>query len=331
MLVKFFRKDTLEVLIIFALLLLALWIKTLMGLGDQDIERTLSYGTPLELVINQFALNLPSISTVVAFLITLVVLYMMQSLNNQFIFVPQRSLLPSLLYVMIGFSFISLQHLTPALAAMPIIILSLKSIFTSYRKDYAEADYFLAGFYMALAAVVYLPALAYLLTIIFSVLIMRPFSWREWVATFAGLLVPFIFLATYYLLFDTDGMNTILALDPGKIIAAIPKSMNSFFGYGFLGTILLALAAASFFILTWTGSQKVRTNKIFLVFFSMIGVGILSYVLIPTVSKEALVIMALPLSYVISVYMIFSRRTLIPDALLLMLLSLAVLLQIFVE
>ena len=63
----------------------------------------------------------------------------------------------------------------------------------------------------------------------------------------------------------------------------------------------------------------------------MIGVGILSYVLIPTVSKEALVIMALPLSYVISVYMIFSRRTLIPDALLLMLLSLAVLLQIFVE
>lgn len=331
MLVKFFRKDSLEVLVAFVLILLALWIKTLLGPGDPDIERSLSYGTPLELLINQFALHLPVVSTMVAFLIMLVVLFMMHSLNNQFIFIPQRSLLPSLLYVVIGFSFISLQHLTPALAAMPLIILSVRNIFSSYRKDYAESDYFQAGFFMAVASVIYLPALAYLLTIIFSVLIMRPFSWREWVATFAGLLVPFLFLAIYYLFFDVDGMNTILSLDPRKIIAAIPKSMNSFFGYGFLSIILLALTISSFFILSWTGSQKVRTNKIFLVFFSMIGIGILSYILIPTVSKEILVIMALPLSYVISIFMIFSRRTLIPDALLLTLLSLAALLQIFME
>jgi len=256
---------------------------------------------------------------------------MMQSLNNQFIFIPQRSFLPSILFLVIGFGFVSLQHLTPALASLPVIILSLRFIFSSYRKDYAEGDFFLASFFMAVASVVYLPALAFLVAIIFSIIIMRPFSWREWVSLLAGLLVPFIFLAVYYLFFDRGVYDILVNINPSKIVAAIPKRMNSFFGYGFLSIIGLSFIFATLFMLGWSGSQKVRTNKIFLVFYSLVVVAMLTYLLIPTASKEILVIMALPLSYIVGVHLIFARKTFLSDVLLLSLLFVAALLQIYIE
>lgn len=331
MLVKFFRRDSLDVLVVFILILLAIWFKSLVGIGEVDPEHNIAYGTPFELLINQFTENFPQLSAYSGFLVSVVVLLMMNSLNNRFIFVPQRSLYPSLLYVIIGFSFLSLQHLTPALVAMPLIILSLQSIFESYRKDYAEGEYFKAGFFLAIASIIYLPALAYTITIIFSILIMRPFSWREWVSTAGGLVVPAVFLIAFYLIFDKETFQIIMNIDPSKIIAAIPKHMNSFFGYGFYFIITVSFVVAFLFILGWSGTQKVRTNKIFMVFLSMIVVAVFSYLLIPTVSKDVLVIAALPLSYIISTHFIFSRRTFLPDAFTLAILLISMLLQIFME
>lgn len=331
MLVKYFRKDTIEVYAVFVLLSLAIWAKALMGIGEWEPVRTLEYGTPVELLINRISISSPYISTYAAFLITILVLVMMQRLNNRFIFVPQRSTVPALLYIIIAFSFTSLQHLSPALTAMPLLILSLNSLIGSYRKEYAEGEYFLASFFVALAAIVYLPSLAFVLMIMVSILVMRPFSWREWVTMLAGLLVPLLFVVTYYLFFDSDALNNLLMFDPAKVIAAIPKTMNSFFGYGFLATLTVAFVYSLFFIFSWVGTQKVRTNKVFLVFFSMVIICLLAYLLIPTVSKDIMLVVALPLSYIIGVFFIFTRRTLIADGLLLAILALSVLLQLFVE
>ncbi len=331
MLVKYFRKDTIEVYVVFVLVSLAIWAKALMGIGEWEPVRTLEYGTPVELLINRISISSPYISTYAAFLLAILVLVMMQRLNNRYIFVPQRSTIPAMLYIIIAFSFTSLQHLSPALTAMPLLILSLSNLIGSYRKEYAEAEYFLASFYVALAAIVYLPSLAFVLMMMFAILVMRPFSWREWVAMLAGLVVPLFFLVTYYLYFDAASLDNLLMFDPTKVIAAIPKTMNSFFGYGFLAVLTVSFASSLFFILGWIGTQKVRTNKVFLVFFSMVIICLLAYLLIPTVSKDIMLVVALPLSYFIGIYLIFTRRTILADALLLAILVLSVLLQLFME
>lgn len=331
MLVKFFRRDTIEVYAMFILISLAVWARSLMGMGDWEPVRTLEYGTPVELLINHIGITFPMLSVVLAFVIAIIVATMMQRLNNRYIFVPQRSIIPLLLFVIVGFSFISLQHLSPALVAMPFIILSLNNVFSSYRKDYAEGDFFLAAFYISLSSIVYLPSLFFMLMIIFSIVVMRSFSWREWVAMLAGLLVPLVFLATYYLFFDPNALDLLMTFDPEKVIAAIPKKMNTFFGYGFLAILTVAAVSASLFIVSWVGTQKVRTNKIFLVFYSMIAVGVLAYLLIPTVSKDIMLVVALPLSYIVGVYLTFTRRMFIANAILVSILALSVILQVFIE
>ena len=302
-----------------------------MGIGELESHQTLVYGTPVELLINRFGIAYPILSSALAFIIAIIVISMMQRLNNRYIFVPQRSIIPILLFVIISFSFISLQHLTSALVSMPLLILSLNSIFASYRKDYAEGEFFLASFFIGLASIVYLPSMIFILMVIFSILVMRPFSWREWVAMLAGLLVPLLFLVTYYVFFDDNALELLRTFNPAKIIAAIPKKMNSFFGYGFLAVLTVAAIYATFFILSWVGTQKVRTNKIFLVFYSMIFIGTAAYFVIPTVSKEIMLVVSLPLSYILGVFLTFTRRTFVADAILMTILLLSVLLQLFVE
>ena len=331
MLVKFFRRDTIQVYATFILISVAIWVKSLMGVGEWEPLRTLEYGTPVELLINRFGIANPMLSSILAFVIAVFVILMMHRLNNRYIFVPQRSIIPALLFVIISFSFTSLQHLSPALVAMPFLILSLDSIFASYRKDYAEGEFFLASFFVALAAIAYLPSLVFMVMIVFSMFIMRSFSWREWVAMLAGAVVPLLFLVTYYLFFEPNSLELLKTFDPVKIIAAIPKRMNSFFGYGFLAVLTIAVIYASFFMLSWIGTQKVRTNKIFLVFYSMIAIGGFAYLMIPTVSKEIMLVVSLPLSYILGVFLIFTRRTFVADAILMTILALTVLLQIFAE
>jgi len=331
MLVKYFRKDSIPVYITFVLLSVAIWAKSLMGVGEWEAVRSLEYGTPIELFINQLSVVSPLLSGYMAFALAIVVIAMMQSLNNRYIFIPQRSTIPALLFVLIGFSFVSLQHLTPALAALPFIVLSLNSVFASYRKDYAEGDYFLAGFYVALASIIYLPALVLVLMLFVAILIMRSFSWREWVAMLVGVVLPYVFLVSYYLFFDADALVALQQFDSSKVIASIPKHMNSFFGYGFLAVLTIAFAYASFFMLSWSGTQKVRTNKIFLVFYSIVAIALLAYFAIPTVSKDIMLVVSLPLSYIIGVFMIFTRRTFLADALLVAILTLTVMLQVFME
>lgn len=315
----------------FILISVAIWAKALMGIGEWEPLRTLEYGTPVELLINRFGIAYPMLSSALAFLITIIIVMMMHRLNNRYIFVPQRSIIPLLLFIVIGFSFISLQHLSPALVATPFLILSLDSIFASYRKDYAEGEYFMASFFIALATIVYLPSLIFMLMIIFSILVMRPFSWREWVTMLAGLSVPLAFMVTYYIFFDPNALELLRTFNTDGILAAIPKKMNSFFGYGFLAILAIAGIYATFFIFNWVGTQKVRTNKIFLVFYSMIAIGGFAYLMIPTVSKEIMLVVSLPLSYILGVFLTYTRRTFIADAILMTILVLTVLLQIFVE
>lgn len=302
-----------------------------MGIGEWEPLQTLKYGTPVELLINRFGIAYPMLSSVFAFVIAIVVVSMMHRLNNRYIFIPQRSVIPILLFVVISFSFISLQHLTSALVAMPLLILSLNSIFASYRKDYAEGEFFLASFFLGLASIVYLPSLIFILMIIFSILVMRPFSWREWVAMLAGVVVPLLFLVTYYIFFDENALQLLESLSSDVVISAIPKKMNNFFGYGFFAVLTIAAFYASFFLLSWIGTQKVRTNKIFLVFYSMIFIGGIAYFVVPTVSKEIMLVVSLPLSYILGVFLIFTRRTFAADAILITILLLSVLLQLFVE
>lgn len=331
MLVKYLRKDSTQILLVILLVAVGIWFKNLAGVVTPSEVNEIEYGTPIEVLINQFNILFPAISVWVGFAVMALLMFMIHSLNNQYIFIPQRSLLPLFLFIILGFSCLSVQHLTPALAALPFLLLTMNYMFGSYRKDYAEAEFFQLGFYFALASVIYLPALSLSFAVIFAVLVLRTFSWREWLSMIVGFILPFVFVEAYVLFSSNADLNSITGLEFFKLTPAVPYKISSFFGYGYLVSIGLAFLSGCVYLVGWAATQKVRTSKIYMVFFVLVVNVIVSFLLVPYTSKEIFVIAAIPASYIIGVYMIFVRRTFFADALLLFMLLFALSLQVFPE
>jgi hypothetical protein len=109
---------------------------------------------------------------------------------------------PGLCYGLLLSSFPQLMVFNPALMANWPVLLVIYKLFTSYRKETAFFEVFDAGFCIAIASLIYFPSLALFFLIWLSLIIIRPFIWREWIIPLIGLVVPYLFVLVFYFWFD---------------------------------------------------------------------------------------------------------------------------------
>src|SRR5688572_20896260 len=116
----------------------------------------------------------------------------------------KNSYLPALFYML--FLVIIPQFLTfhPVLIANTILIFVLDKLFQIYKNPAPMSLVFDTCFLISIVALVYLPAISFVLLIALSVLILKTFSWRDWIVGFTGLLLPFFFTFIYF--FWVDGL-----------------------------------------------------------------------------------------------------------------------------
>lgn len=114
--------------------------------------------------------------------------------------VEKTNYIPSFLYIF--FSAITLNHslLHPSLIANIFILLSLNYITDTYREEQALSRIFSSAFCSSLAMFFYINSAFFIPLYFIALLILRPFSWREWIVSFMGLAAPvFIYCCTCYL------------------------------------------------------------------------------------------------------------------------------------
>jgi hypothetical protein len=78
----------------------------------------------------------------------------------------------------------------------------LAKIFDFYKGDDAKSTSYDLGMIVAIGTLFYLPFIFMFLVIWISLIIFRPFNWREWVACIIGFATIFFFLAVSYYLND---------------------------------------------------------------------------------------------------------------------------------
>jgi len=114
----------------------------------------------------------------------------------------KRSWLPALVYVVLAGLIPPFLWIHPALFAASFLIFALDLIFEFYKNRQALSIIFHTGFLLGLASLFYLPAVVLFAFFFFSLIILRPFSWREWVVGFMGITIPFYLAFTVYFLLD---------------------------------------------------------------------------------------------------------------------------------
>lgn len=114
----------------------------------------------------------------------------------------KRSWLPALTYVVLGGLLPPYLWIHPGLFTASLLILALDLVFQFYKNRQALSLIFHTGFLLGLSSLFYLPAVVLVLFFFLSLLILRPFSWREWAVGFMGIAIPFYLAFTVYFLLD---------------------------------------------------------------------------------------------------------------------------------
>jgi len=319
---RFFNSNSISVLVLLALIPILIWIPDF--LKAVPLDQTLT-GTVPALWIASFNVHFRVLSMLIALLIILTNAFLLIQLNTIHIFIPVRTQLPALFYIVLTAGFNPTHQLTPALVDSLLVIIILYRLFATYKIDGPSVNFLDTGFLIAVASMIYFPAILMFLFLLVSLVMLRPLNWREWVYVFLGLMLPYLFVIS------------------GYYVAGVP--IRDFFpGFGGLfqhhkqtysiiqlvGWIFVAgmMIYASYFLASAIDNMKIHGRKIFMLFLWLFLFTVIIYLVIPGVGMDIVSIAAIPLSYLFSHYFCNCTRNWINEGLLSLFLVMMVLLWI---
>jgi hypothetical protein len=121
-----------------------------------------------------------------------------------------------------------------------------------------------------------------------------------------GFIAPFIVLYTIYYLTGKD-ISMLNDLIKSSVLTEVP-------GFYWAPALLiisaingLLLLVSVFHLLSIFNTKKVRSRKVFSLFFWVAAISVLAYLLVPSVSVEMIYIFMIPLVYILTHFMVFTR------------------------
>ncbi len=138
--------------------------------------------------------------------IALVLVFIQSLIFNRVInrhnLVGKSTYLPALMFLTTSALLTNFLFLSPALVCNFLLIWMMDKFLDVYRQDEARSVMFDLGMLIALGSLFYFPFIAFLPLLWISLLIFRPWNWREWVAGLMGFITIYFFLAVYYYWYD---------------------------------------------------------------------------------------------------------------------------------
>jgi len=324
MLIRFFKSNQSATFIAIPILVIALWIEGFMKQVPLEINSSMPV---YKLAIYFYSAKTAIIYRIIALgLIILQAIYLNNIINKHEV-LYKKSHLPALLYCILMSLFIPFLNFTPLLLINILLIKLLDTVLSFYKSTTNDLA-FNCGFLMGVCALIYFPSIIIFFLILFGLMILRPFYWRNWVASIIGIILPFYFISIYY--FWTDKLEKFWGLEiPGYFIHLIRID------FSFTRPVkILSIAIAFIVLLSLLKLQsnffknviRTRNFQIVLLFFFVIS-G-LSLFLCPKIQLEDFSIIAMPSAIFISYYFLSSKKTILVEFLMLLLLLLLIYNQI---
>jgi hypothetical protein len=300
---KYINSNRLSVIILFVLLPVLFWIPSF-GKGTVEYIPE-SGGMPLGDWIINFNHNYRVLASIVGLLLVILNGYLLIQLNTVHIFIPYRTQLPLFFYSILVISITQLNWLSPALIGSTLIILVFYRVFSSYKNEGMSINFLDAGLLVALASLFYFPSIFFFICLLFTILLIRPFIWREWVFAFIGLLIPYAFAFSIYYLLDkpTTGLFQGMADDLGNLPVKFRLSQMVNWLY-----VIAFMVISSYFIARAIDSMKIHARKFFLVFLTFFGMSLLLFFIIRGSGTGMIFFGSVPLAYLFTHYFVKCRH-----------------------
>jgi len=249
----------------------------------------------------------PIASNIVALLFTILLSLLIYKLNIQYAFIRVKTVLPASLFILITSGMHSLHSMHPVYPATLFLILAVDRIFSSYNKAFVHSNAFDAGIFMAIGSLFYFNLIFFFPFLWIGFIILNPkVNWREYILTTLGFIFPWLAALIYYMISNrTDELLNILESNLTTHQFFLTQNLPIQIYLGFL--VFLTLLG-SFFLLAQYDEKKISSRKYFKAFFWIYLITSVLIIANPAISQEIIVILAVPLTYLISNYLIFMKR-----------------------
>ncbi|MBC34976.1 MAG: hypothetical protein CL663_02885 [Bacteroidetes bacterium] len=205
MLIRFFNQSYVIHFIAFLMLATALWIPSfVMPVTDYDMEK-------LSPIYNLIIANIksPIILSVFAFVLLFVQSIYLNAIITDHELGQRNSSFASVFYFLIMSMHYGMLKFHPILLAGFFLIKAINSMLNLYMAEDQRRACFKIGFFIGISSLCYFPSIYFMVLVIILLLLYSIATWRKMIIPLIGLMIPYIFLATWY--FVTDQLEYAIA------------------------------------------------------------------------------------------------------------------------
>ena len=144
----------------------------------------------------------PELNVIITLILTLLQAFYLNRVVNHYNLLGKPNFLTALMFMTLVSVFIPFLVLSPTLICNFITIWMLQKLFNIYKHADVKGIMFDLGLIVAFGSLIYFPFIIMLLLIWISLIIYRPFDWREWVTPLLGVILVYFLLAVAYYWFE---------------------------------------------------------------------------------------------------------------------------------
>lgn len=247
----------------------------------------------------------PGINVVITLLLTLAQAILFNRIVNHYNLFGKPGFLPALLYMTLASTLPPFLVLSPALICNFLLIWMTDKFLSMHRRSEVKPLMYDLGMMVATGSLFYFPFVTMFLLLWISLLIFRPFSWREWVAGPMGFLTVYFILGIIYFWFDKlDDFYKIWLPLTHPFPSSISMELHDYL-------VLLPLAIILVFFVNTLRinffKSVVHIRKSFQLFFFMLLLGVLSFYLENRLDAYHFLLCVPPLSVYTAYYFNYAK------------------------
>jgi len=234
---------------------------------------------------------------------------------NRAEFHPKSNHLPSLFFTLGAFLFMPMQCFHPVLPALVLSMPAWSFVLGIFRQNRVLHEYFMAGFWLGISSLIYLPIAGLFITPLISILYTRAFNWRELLLPLIAGCLPFVYWGVYAIFMNQSALTTAAFTYPtvgnSERLNVYHETAIIFGGLLFIPSLLAYLRSYGF------SSNRSRNTKSVFTIMSL-GVLVVAAVGIFHFRSGGLTLLALPLSVYYAMHFLEIRKNWISNSVLLL-------------
>ena len=251
----------------------------------------------------QYPLVYPSIT----YLLLFTQAFTFNKLINSEKMMQRANYLPAMSYLLITSMFNEWNVLTAPLVINTLLIWVWARMSTLYSNPNPKSTLFNIGMMIGVSTFFYFPSLAFVLLIIFALIVSRPFIIAEWIISFLGIICPYYFLFSYLFLMGELGGYKVPQFE-----VSYPKFHQNYWELAGICLVILAFLIGIFFVQANFRKQLVQVRKRWSLIMLYLVVAIFVPFINATHTFEYWILTAIPLSAYIGCAFLYPVKKWLP-------------------